>query len=788
MSLNLPQVVPNADDNSEEKVASYYYYSQYDPTQHFEYEIAFKEDGRTKDMEQTSLNKSEAFEQALEYHWGFCQPFPYEFSNLLKFYALPNEAVEYITQQPFPNFRLITKDGENQVNSRDFSDNEVWAVNQPDAGYYQGKPAFVDKFLCGTTRDYQFIPYTGSGSKTLTIDGVTYDRVGYSGDNTSRVNAPRMHALKENKDFYEASQSRDIIYTKSGTVEKHQIYVPKADNSGIYELKDLIELKPVFLDEDTFNAWRTGAIVKKEDGNPNSPQEMFEGLDYDQFAYATWKNQQVYRNAFMIKITKPTQENLLSSYEWASGIQKINDIFEFNLPIDEGYFRYDSIQGIWEPLEATFDVCVHDTQEYASQGVRSARYVIDKKYQGKSYSNGVYYGNIQPKYFESDEQAPELVNLYYTPYEDASKATVYLSKEDAEARYNYLRSRNFPNNIVNFYFSNEKTLLSYKNPAEMAGMEEMVYQAYIPARPTHKEVRLIYDKADYMRLYRPKNRIKWYTVSKKDFNTGISTLNSFWTMSIPDKPGDYKFHKKTGQWLRTTDLENYETWYRKKYGADIPVLVEWIDPDNKPHISTKKTMWETIWEWIVGTAGKIWDWIKGIFGSVAKFFEKIFGYIGNWVKDGVDTIKGWFGDINSDNIESKHGTFFGELKTRLEQNTSWGKRLTEISTINAQEDYNCLVQFENFLKNLLGQNFQIVSSKFMYNMIEVKNGLASKIDSVSTFIESRFFADDYEDYKALQEQLAYKIQGTTWYKDSQEAASYSQQKLIEEYFKPNPIQ
>jgi hypothetical protein len=65
----------------------------------------------------------------------------------------------------------------------------------------------------------------------------------------------------------------------------------------------------------------------------------------------------------------------------------------------------------------------------------------------------------------------------------------------------------------------------------------------------------IYDKVDFIMIYRPKNRIKWYTVSKEELNEEIAVIKSFYGLNnFPDKVGDFYFSKKIGKWLATTDL------------------------------------------------------------------------------------------------------------------------------------------------------------------------------------------------------------------------------------------
>lgn len=74
-------------------------------------------------------------------------------------------------------------------------------------------------------------------------------------------------------------------------------------------------------------------------------------------------------------------------------------------------------------------------------------------------------------------------------------------------------------------------------------------------KPTRKQIKKIVDLLDYIELYRPKNGIKWYTISKKEFNERVGILNQYWGMNLPTKTGEYRYSKKVNKWLASTDFE-----------------------------------------------------------------------------------------------------------------------------------------------------------------------------------------------------------------------------------------
>lgn len=67
-------------------VASQYFYTDYDPTNHFTYNIVFNENNQ-KDNAKTNDNQLDAFRQVVEHHFSFEQVLPKENTEYVQFYT-----------------------------------------------------------------------------------------------------------------------------------------------------------------------------------------------------------------------------------------------------------------------------------------------------------------------------------------------------------------------------------------------------------------------------------------------------------------------------------------------------------------------------------------------------------------------------------------------------------------------------------------------------------------------------------------------------------------------------
>lgn len=105
----IKEVKPGYED--EQLAASYYFYSEYDPTKHFEYNIPFLKDGIRIDATQLELNRKNAYAKAIEYHFSFEQVLPKEDDDYIKLYrpiAITNDS-NLIFIEGKNDFQNITK-------------------------------------------------------------------------------------------------------------------------------------------------------------------------------------------------------------------------------------------------------------------------------------------------------------------------------------------------------------------------------------------------------------------------------------------------------------------------------------------------------------------------------------------------------------------------------------------------------------------------------------------------------------------------------------------------------
>lgn len=287
---------------------------------------------------------------------------------------------------------------------------------------------------------------------------------------------------------------------------------------------------------------------------------------------------------------------------------------------------------------------------------------------------------------------PTSVNLYYTDLDDANPEDVelFLNKDEATIKGEWYMKNRLPMDIMElfvecyddrkltsssanggfifkpdneipqlgtdqnqdstkYYFQNgEKAyyqgdnniFIEYSTEAATHGWTP--YRAYSPHRklqkiiftknPTHKQMRGFLEKVDYIRLYRPKNHLKWYTISPEEFQERVSIIQGFWGLpNLPGKPGDYKYSKRSGRWVTTNDVKHFESW--NEYLSDDSKIIEtyYLDPETWEEVTAYKPL--SLWEKILRFLQKLWDKIKEIFGGIIGSIAGIFQNILNWFKD-----------------------------------------------------------------------------------------------------------------------------------------------------------
>lgn len=175
----------------------------------------------------------------------------------------------------------------------------------------------------------------------------------------------------------------------------------------------------------------------------------------------------------------------------------------------------------------------------------------------------------------------------------------------------------------------------------------ITYPAPLDFKPTRKQIKKIVNLIDYIELYRPKNGVKWYTISKKEFDERVGILNQYWGMNLPTKTGTYLYSKKVNKWLASTE-----------YDGLIATAID-IDFNQLEAITSGSSG--------AGTQLSIWDYITAFFVGLGKKLGNIFGVFFNptkWeemVNDFFNHIGGQTQFFNLDLDSLRDGSFFNSL-------------------------------------------------------------------------------------------------------------------------------
>lgn len=251
----IKEVKPGYED--EQLAASYYFYSEYDPSEHFEYNIPFLKDGTTIDAVQFEKNRRNAFAKAVEYHFSFEQVLPREADDYIKLYRMRSDVI-------------------NNTNNLVFT---------------EGVSAFQN-----VTEKY-FINNIVPSLALLPIKTVQI-----SGDNGLAIDPDATHA--------------DTPYSR---------YMGQYDYSKM-SLSDLKEL---------YNHWTTD-----------------QGTLYQN---ATQWNKYCYDNALFCRIKRPNKSNnssvFVSPYDFRKTLRLVNSVFNFKLPVEEGWYIYSKQNKKWEYID-----------------------------------------------------------------------------------------------------------------------------------------------------------------------------------------------------------------------------------------------------------------------------------------------------------------------------------------------------------------------------------------------------------------------------------------------------
>lgn len=219
---------------------------------------------------------------------------------------------------------------------------------------------------------------------------------------------------------------------------------------------------------------------------------------------------------------------------------------------------------------------------------------------------------VQNPEMNKNSDVPRDKKLYYSDLDPQQPADVFLSYQEAQEVEKGFTSY-FPKNCIKlyqYYYIKENNHTTKRliqvipkgtdqtNPDnEFAGLRDV----------NKKHLKTLYNSIDYIRIERPKNTIKWYTVSNDELNTYLSIMKSFYGLTnFPDKVGDYYFSKKIGKWLATDEL--------KEYGS-----IGCIDLNDDNETDYPEPTTRTVLDYIIAFFKGLGEKLKNIFGL---FFNK----------------------------------------------------------------------------------------------------------------------------------------------------------------------
>lgn len=74
-------------------------------------------------------------------------------------------------------------------------------------------------------------------------------------------------------------------------------------------------------------------------------------VDHPEFIDATNKNKHIYECALYCKVKRPKKEGsseLIDPYNFRRILRLVNKVFTFNIPVEEGWYKYDKVKKKWE--------------------------------------------------------------------------------------------------------------------------------------------------------------------------------------------------------------------------------------------------------------------------------------------------------------------------------------------------------------------------------------------------------------------------------------------------------
>lgn len=270
-------VCPNYDDQNQ-KASSYYFYSTYNPAEHFEYKLVFEKDGETIDEKETNKNKAKAYAKAIEYHFLQEQVLPVYQDNKQYFnFYIPKLNNEGLPLDYNYDFSSVT---EAQLPVNDLF-NELYI-----------KTDTLHNILI--LRNYQYYAYVQDPQGTYMFD----EEIGW-------------YRLINSEDNLELILNRYIKDTNQRLTADEDI-----TSMNIYKLIDVYN--------------------------------CIQDISTDNYKDATNINKHAYNTATYVHITRPQGED---GYHFVRCIKNVNQVFQFKLPTDIGWYKYNKITKKWEYIE-----------------------------------------------------------------------------------------------------------------------------------------------------------------------------------------------------------------------------------------------------------------------------------------------------------------------------------------------------------------------------------------------------------------------------------------------------
>lgn len=370
------------------------------------------------------------------------------------------------------------------------------------------------------------------------------------------------------------------------------------------------------------------------------------------------------------------------------------------------------------------------------------------------------------------------IDLYYTDLDPLAKAELFMDESGAvnKAKYelSFFPTECFELISVYYTFDNNNNKIDHyqKNiPKGNTVNDSSTYQRAGCRRVTRRHLKNLYDQIDFIRVKRPMNTIKWYTISREELSNFISIMQEFYGLTnFPEKTGDYYFSKKIGKWLATDILKKFE-----ENGGQYEI-VDWdrVGQSGAAPRTVQRTLFDRFFDFLKGLGVKIFGFLGGLFDK-----DKWDGFI-DTVKDGTEAI------FNLDDNTLLNGTwdwdtlFGGTIKLKnifpigrqghSEDNgntvlgllggigTTIGDKINDLlGLLGGNNQQSSIADKLNWIKQKMAENYNFKFTDDNDNPITFWDGITSKFNSVTQGINSIFNTSASWWNKTLWNKIAQKI-------------------------------